>query len=281
MKTARMFLIWIIGVVLSCSLAWNSFFQGGGGSRAVPHANIQLLIKLNRTAAETIDQVEKVILSLNYVRLSRNELISDQERGYRKQNFKILYSPEQGAYGSQALWIHFYQEDKYTFDDTGFAEYESLRTALLSTGLDQSLENDPRYPGRTVLTPEMFNEAHPNPERRTPKEQVFLLSTLASYFFLFFWPGLWIVSKLFNHLTMTITTKRVLFVVVISLLLAPAPLPLIMFGPVLLLPMPFALPFVLQSLPFLKLLAVSIGGTAIFASLISLILGYPPHQVRS
>lgn len=281
MKTAGMFLIWIIGVVLSCSLAWTSFFQGGGGSRAVPHANIQLLIESGATAEETIDQVEKVILSLNYVKLSRSELISDLERGYQKQTFKILYSPEKGDYGTKVLWIHFYQEDKLTFDDNGFAEYESLRTALLSTGLEQSLENDPRYPGRTVLTPEMFNEARPNPEQRTPKEQVFLLSTLASYFFLFFWPGLWIVSKLFDHLTMAITTKRVLFVVVISLLLAPAPLPLIMFGPVLLLPMPFALPFALQSLPFLKLLAVSIGGTAIFVSLISLVLGYPRHVVRS
>lgn len=281
MKTTGMFLVWVIGVVLSCSLAWNSFFQGGAGYRATPHANIQLLIKPGETADDIIDRAEKVILSLKYAKLSRNELVSDEERGYRKDNFKILYSPEEGSYRSIALWIHFYQEDKYVFDDAGFAEYESLRTGLIAAGLEQSLENDPQHPGRTILTPEMFNESNPNPEQRTPKENLYALSTLASYFFIFFWPGIWIVSKTFKLLTVAITTKRVLFVAISSLLLAPAPLPIIMFGPVFLLPMPFAIPFVLVSPSFLKLLAVSFACTAVVASLIVLIFEYPLNQLRS
>lgn len=139
------------------------------------------------------------------------------------------------------------------------------------------MEDDPRYPDRTIQTPEMFNQARPNPEQRTPTERSFGLSTLASYLFIFFSPGLWIVSKLFNRVAMAITTKRVLFVAVISLLLAPAPL----FGPIFLLPIPFALPFAVESLPFLGLLAVSIGGTAVVTSLISLLLDYPSHQLKS
>lgn len=281
MKNAGMFLIWIIGVVLSCSLARNSFFQGGAGYRAVPHANIQLLIEPGETAEKTINQAEKVILSLNYSKQSPDELVSMVELGYRKGRFSILYSPEEGDYKSIAVWLHFYQEDTYNFDEAGFAEYESLVAGLAAAGLRQSLENDPRYPGRTIETPEMFNTAQPHPEQRTSTEKLFDLSRLASYFFIFFWPGLWIVSELFNHLSIAISAKRVWFVAIISLLLAPAPLPVIMFGPVFLLPMPFALPFAVQSLPFLKLLAVSLGGTAIFASLISLLLEYPPHQLGS
>lgn len=281
MKSVGMFLIWIIGVVLSCSLAWNSFFQGGAGYRAIPHANIQLLIKPGETAELTIDQAEKIILSLDYSKQSRDELVSMVERGYRKGSFRISYIPEEGEYKSIAVWLHFYQEDTYNFDEAGFAEYESLVAALASAGLRQSLENDPRYPGRTIETPEMFNATQPYPEQRTPTERLFELSRLASYFFIFFWPGLWIVSKLLTRLSMAIAAKRVWFIAIISLLLAPAPLPVIMFGPVFLVPMPFVLPFALQSVPFLKLLAVSISGTAVLALLISLFLEYPLYRLRS
>lgn len=57
------------------------------------------------------------------------------ERGYRKGSFSISYSPEEGDYKSIAVWLYFYQEDKYVFDEAGFAEYESPVAALASAGL--------------------------------------------------------------------------------------------------------------------------------------------------
>jgi len=275
MKTAVIVLLWIIGVVLACSLAWSSFFQGGAGYIAVPHANIQLLIEPGTTAEEIMSQVDTVILSLDYVKLSRNELLSDHERGYRKGNFKIVYSPEEGDYRSQALWIHFYQEDKYTFNDVGFAEYEALRSALVASGLKQSLVNDPRYPGRTIFTPEMFNEEYSGQERPSSTQVVHGLATLLSYVLIFLLPGFWIALKLLVKLAIPVMAKRVLFAAITSLLLAPAPLPIIMFGPIFLLPALLALPFALESPEYLRLWLMSFAGTLFIAVMLSPLIRTP------
>jgi hypothetical protein len=272
MKNTRMFLIWITGVVLSCSLAWTSFFQGGARYTAVPHANIQLLIEPGRTVDQTIDQVDKVILSLKYVQLSRDELLSDQERGYRKGTFKIIYSPEEGDYRSQALWIHFYQEDKFAFDDIGFAEYESLRSALVASGLKQSMVNDPRHPDRTIFTPEMFNGEYAGQERPSRNQVVHGLATLLCYALIFLLPGCWLALKLLDNLVIPIMTKRVLFVAMTSLLFAPAPFPIIMFGPIFLLPAPLALPFALGSPEYRRLWLMSFTGTLFIAVILSLLI---------
>jgi len=277
MKTLGKFLLWLAGVALSCSLAWSSFFQGGGGSRALPHANIQLRILSGWTAEQTINQAEKAILSLDYMKQPPNpsQFADPDERSYKKGNFTILYSPEEGEYKRLAVWLHFYQEDGLVFTEAGFTEYESLRAALASAGLEQSLENDPRYPGRTIQTPEMFNQQNPHPERRSSREILFGLSILLCYALIFLVPGFGIALKLFSHTAMSMTLKRILFVAVTSFLLAPAPLPIIMFGPVFLLPLPFALPFAVGSPPFLNLLAISVGCTAVLASLISLLIRKP------
>jgi len=277
MKALGKFLLWLIGVALSCSLAWSSFSQGGGGSRALPHANIQLLIQSGQTAEKTVNQAEKAILSLNYVKQPPNpsQFADPDERSYKKGNFTVSYYPEEGESKLVAVWLHFYQEDSLAFSETGFKEYESLRSAIASAGLEESLENDPRYPGRTILTPEMFNEQHPHPEQRSSREILFGLSTLLCYALIFLVPGFWIALKFFSRTAMSNTLKRILFVAVTSLLLAPAPLPIIMFGPVFLLPLPFALPFAFGSPPFLNLLAISVGCTLVLASLISLLIRNP------
>lgn len=277
MKALGKFLLWLVGVTLSCSLAWNSFFQGGGGSRAIPHANIQLLIQPGQTSEQIINLAEKAILSLDYVKQPPNpsRIADPEERSYKKENFSILYSPEEGEYKRLVIWIHFYQEDDLSFSEAGFKEYDSLRAALASAGLEQSLENDPRYPGRTILTPEMFNEQHPRPEQRTSRELLHTLSSLLCYLLIFLVPGFSIALKLFSGTAMSITLKRILFVAITSLVLAPAPLPIIMFGPVFLLPLPFALPLAFGSPPFLNLLAISVGCTAVLTSLISLLIRNP------
>lgn len=277
MKTLGKFLLWLAGVALSCSLAWSSFFQGGGGSRALPHANIQLLIPSGSNAEQTVNQAEKAILSLNYVKQPPNpsQFADPEERSYKKEEFTVSYFPEEGEYKRLAVWLHFYEGDSLVFSEAGLMEYESLLAALGSIGLEQSLENDPRYPGRTIQTAEMFNERNPNPERRSGKEILFVLSTLLCYALIFFVPGSWIALKFCSSAAMSITLKRILFVATTSLLLAPAPLPIIMFGPVLLLPMPIALPFALGSRPFLNLLAISVGCTMVLTTIISLLIRNP------
>ncbi|MBC7878830.1 MAG: hypothetical protein H7Y59_16790 [Anaerolineales bacterium] len=252
-------------------------FPRGGGSRALAHANIQLLIQPDWNAEQTINQAEKAILSLDYVKQPQNpsKFADLEERSYKKGNFTISYSPEDGEYKLLAVWLHFYEEDEYAFSEAGFTEYESIRKALATAELEQSLENDPRYPGRTIQTPKMFNDRHPHPEQSSATEILFGLSTLLYYVLIFFLPGFWIALKFFRHLGISNILKRIIFVVSTSLILAPTPLPIIMFGPVFLLPMPFVLPFVLESGAFLKLLAVSVGCTAILASLISLLIRNP------
>src|SRR5689334_4834326 len=128
MKTLGKFLLWLVGVTLSCSLAWSSFFQGGGGSRALPHANIQLLIQPGMTAEQTINRAEKAILSLNYVKQPPNpsQFADPGERSYKKDKFTISYYPEEGEYKRLAVWLHYYEGDSLLFTEAGFIEYESL-----------------------------------------------------------------------------------------------------------------------------------------------------------
>src|SRR5688572_9952928 len=138
MKTLGKFLLWLAGVALSCSLAWNSFFLGGGGSRTVPHANIQLPIQSGSTAGQIVNQAEKAILSLGYVKQPPNpsQFADPGERSYKKGNFTVSYFPDDD-YQRLAVWLHFYQEDSLVFTEDGFMEYESLRAALASAGLEE------------------------------------------------------------------------------------------------------------------------------------------------
>jgi len=273
MKTRNKILIWLVGVFLSCCFTMSLYGRGAGVS-TIPHANVQLLVSSGETTEQVVEQAEVVVKSLGYVKQPDDGL---SEWTYKKGDFTISYHPEDDEeYRKLAVWIHFYQWDTNYFDESGLAEYQSLIDALTSIGLEPTMTNDPRFPGRKVYTTEMFNADHPRPTLERIESIMFGLALLLLYGVVILLPAFWIEIGVINRLSMSIGLKRILFVIFNSLFLAPSPVPLPLLGPLPLVPAPLMLPFVLASPDFLKLLAISMAGMGVVASLVSLLIRNSP-----
>ena len=276
MKTGSKILIWFVCVIMSCSLTM-SLYRVGAGTSTIPHANVQLLVPTGKTTDQLVEQAEIVIKSLGYVKQPSDSL---SEWTYKKGDFTIAYNLEDDKeYGKTVVWLHFYKWKSDYFDESGIAEYLSFIDSLRSIGLEPTWTNDPRYPGRTVFTPEMFNAEYvPNPTLNRVESAMFGFALLLLYGVVILWPVFWIEIKLINRLSMSIGLKRILFVIFNSLFLAPSPLPLPLLGPLPLVPAPLMFPFVLAFPDFLKLLAISIAGMGVVALLVSLLIRNSPSM---
>jgi len=275
MKTGNKIMIWFAGVFLSCCFTMSLYGRGAGVS-TIPHANAQLLVPSGKTTKQVVEQAEAVVISLGYVKQANNGV---SEWSYKKDNFTIEYHPEDDEeYRKLAVWIHFYQWDNNYFDESGLAEYQSLMDALTAVGLDPTMTNDPRFPGRKVYTAEMFNADHPRPTLERMESVMFGLALLLLYGVVILLPAFWIEIGVINRLSMSIGLKRILFVIFNSLFLAPSPVPLPLLGPLPLVPAPLMLPFVLASPDFLKLLAISVAGMGVVALLVSLLIRNSPSN---
>lgn len=278
-KAKNKVFIWFASIVLLCICASCLGLLGGGAGSVTPHANIQIVIQPSSTTEQTIDQAEETILSLNYIKQPPNpsRYADNDERSYKKGNFEISYFPETGESKRLALWLHFYEHGSYQFSNGGLEEYQSLIDVIATAGLEQSLENDPRFPGRTILTTEMFNTKQNRPIMVISRmaSLPFVVAVLAVYGAIVFWPGFWISIKLIRRLSVSNTLKRILFVVGSSVLLAPGLILLTPFGPALLVPLPLAIPFALAAEPLFYFLAISFVCTLFLASLVSLLIKNP------
>lgn len=269
MKTVSKILIWFVGVFLSCCFTM-SLYRLGAGTSTVPHANIQLLIPQGRTTEQVVEQVEIIAKSLDYVKDLSDTL---NEWTYKKGDFTISYYPEDDEeYRKLAVWIHFYQWNNNHFDENGLAEYQSLVNALMATGLKPTMTNDPRFPGRTVLTPEMFNSIYAPTTFDRVASVMFGLALFLLYGVVILVPAFWIEMGFINRLSLSIATKRILFVIFNTLFLAPSPVPLPLLGPLPLVPVILMLPFAFAFPEFLKLLAISMAVMVVVASLASLFI---------
>lgn len=293
-KNTSKIIIWLASVLLLCCFTGCLFMLGGASATALPHANIKILIQPDTTAEQAIDKTEDALLSLGYIQqpndwedwiniLDPEKLeLKKKERRYTKGDFEIFYDPESGDYATIAFHLHFYENGGYLFTEAGFAEFEALRTAVDSVGLEESLENDPRFPGRKISTPEMFNNEQQSPIMQLPRVAGILLALIGLLFYgvAIIWPGFWIASKLLNHLMIPNSIKRIVFILASSLLLTPGLTLLTPFGPPALLPLPLALIFALAAPPLLYLLAISFGCTAILSLIVSLRI-WRPHSIST
>ncbi|MBL8089016.1 MAG: hypothetical protein JNJ43_01715 [Anaerolineales bacterium] len=275
MKIGHKILIWLVGVFLSCCFTM-SLYGRGAGVTAIPHANVQLLTTTNRkTTDQIVKQVESLILSLGYVKQPNDGHV---EWTYKKDDFTVSYNQEDDEeYRKMAVWVHFYQWNNIYFDESGLAEYQSFINALQSTGLELTWTNDPNHPGRKILTPEMFNAQHaPNPTLNRVESAMFGLALLLLYGVLILLPAFWIEMMVINRLSLSIAIKRILFVILNTLFLAPSPVPLPLLGPLPLVPAALMIPFVLASPEFLKLIGFSIIGMGIVSFFVSLLIKNSP-----
>ncbi len=268
-KTTGRIIIWLTGLLLSCCLTGFLFLNGAAGGTELPGAVIKLVVPPGQTLNQTFDLAEKVILSQGYTKHPYSEYLSSQE--YTKDKFKISYDPyDEPQKELGVIYLHYYEEEweNFLFSKAGIAEYASLSKALGLVGLQPVPEDQAdRDNARSAATPEMFNN------RRSPQlaeESImggFLgLSALLFYGFIVIWPAFWVFLKILNYFTLPIWLKRILFIVVSSLLLPPGFILLTPFGPAIFVPLPLALPFALLATPLLYPLAISIVCTAILAS---------------
>ena len=267
-----------------------------GDSRAVPHANIKLAIPEGHTLDQAVAMVDRAILKLGYSKEANDwekwkPIISDQELENKKKEatyifdgVRIMYIPERNpqyqAANTQAslanrpsFFVHFYEDDGYVFSDSGIAAYEALKTALSSEGL-QRLEEDEndREHYRPVLTPSLFNQQHSPPSFRQRVVTVgYSVYAFIAYALVVALPACWLGLRVLRKRTMSLRRKRLLFTGLGSLLLPPIPVPVSMFGPLLLVPLPLVAPFVL-GLPhrYLLWVATSMAVTAICCFMISM-----------
>lgn len=274
MKIQTKIVIWLVGVFLSCCFT-ISLYRLGAGVTAIPHANVQLLTTNTKNTNQIVAQVESLIISLGYIKQPDDGHV---EWTYKKDDFTISYNQEDDEeYRKIAVWIHFYQWNNIYFDESGLAEYQSLINSLQSIGLEPTWINDPRYPGRKILTPEMFNAQNaPNPTFNRFKSALFGLALLLLYGVVILLPVFWIELMIINRLSLSIRAKRILFIIFNTLFLAPSPVPLPLLGPLPLIPAALMIPFVLASPEFLKLIGFSMIGMGIVAFFVSLFIKNSP-----
>ena len=100
-----------------------------------------------------------------------------------------------------------------------------------------------------MITPEDFNKSHPPPtSAKKAKQWGFLAAGLLAYLLIVFLPAWLLLRKLSNKFAVSVNLKRVAFALLSAALLFPMPIPMSMFGPMLLVPGAFLAPSV-ASLP--------------------------------
>ena len=267
-------------------------------SRAVPHASLKLAISDGQTLDQAIAVADRAILKLGYAKepndwekwqpiLSEQELENKKkEATYLSNGMRIMYMPERNAQYLTAqpqaplavrpsFFLHFYEEEGYVFTDSGVAAYEALKAALASDGLQnlEEDENDKKH-YRPLVTPSLFNEQHSPPSLRQRMVAVgYGAYAFAAYALVIVLPVCWFGFRALRNRTMPLHRKRLLFTGLGSLLLPPVPVPISMFGPLVLVPLPLVAPFAL-GLPsrYVLWVATSITVTAVLCLLISMMI---------
>ena len=254
-------------------------------NQIVPHANIKLVLNNIDEEQRIINRAEQAILALGYEKqpndwedwtflepeaLERKKL----ERRYRKGKFEISYTPDLDvvyrSFGTPHL--HFYEYDEYVFSEAGFNEYYNIITALKNADLSlgETRENDIKH-SREVYTPTIFNSKH-NPPSTVDrgKSTLYAIGTVCIYALIILWPGYRIFLKIANSRSISRLSRISLFTVAGAGLLAPVPMPLSMFGPVLLVPLPLLAPMLVgEPAHYYKLVISSMGVTAVISFLVA------------
>jgi hypothetical protein len=235
----------------------------------LPVANMKFIVPKDQTSTRLFDQVERVILSRGYAKqhgYGQGELYTQE---YIKDKFQASFQPNDGVQKQLGvIYIYFYESDHSQFTQAGIAEYYALNTSLKLAGLQSSTEDEAdRKNSRWVATPETFNEHHPPPRPQEVIEDMLPgLVALMLYGLVVILPGSLLGIKFINSLNISISAKRILFIVGSSLLFAPLPLPLSMWGPFVLVPLPLCAPLAF-ALP--EWAVASVAGTAILTSIVS------------
>ncbi len=254
-------------------------------STTVPHANYKIEASDPSQKQEALEVVGQVLHSLKF-ELQPNdwkvwETILDadrlaekkQELRYKRDNFEVSYRAMYGAETSGFIRLSFYEQEGRQFSEEGIGLFYQIHRKFSDSGLVHIVETvEDVKAARPLVTPEAFNAQQPLPPlSKKIKYAAFILGGLLVYAFIILYPFWMLIRKVLSNRQNGLQAKRAAFALVSALVIFPVPLPMSMFGPMLLVPGFFCIPFVM-GLPsdYVLFVAISISGTLLLSTIASL-----------
>ena len=277
MKYKAIFISILIFMLSSCVLISES--------TTVPHANYKIEASDPSQKQEALKVVAQVLHSLKF-ELQPNdwkvwETILDadrlaekkQELRYKRDNFEVSYRVMYGAETNGFIRLSFYEQEGRQFSKEGIGLFYQTRKKLSDSGIvhiDETVEDVKA--AQPVVTPEAFNEQHPFPPlSKKIKYAAFILGGLLVYAFIILYPFWMLIQNVLSNRQNGLQAKRAAFALVSAVVIFPVPLPMSMFGPMILVPGFLCIPFIM-GLPsdYLLFVAISISGTLLLSTVASL-----------
>lgn len=266
-------------IALSCL-----FLQGcimATKSITVPHASYKIKALNDRQKLAALENIDLALTSLGFSpkendwetwkpilepdRLAEKK----QELRYSKSDFEVFYGVLFQSANTGYVRLNFYEHDKRQFSEEGIDLYYQLKNEFSNRGLVHLPETpEDVKAARPVVSPEEFNEQHPLPPLKEKAGYLALIAlSCLIYAVVIIVPGWLLIRKLTVILPKNTNGRRCVFALLAALVLFPVPMPMSMFGPVLLVPGVFMLPF-MSELPeqLIHFIGLSVGFTLVLSS---------------
>ncbi|MER2490314.1 hypothetical protein [Catenovulum sediminis] len=249
-------------------------------SITVPHANYKIDASTDMQRLVALESIDQALTSIEFS-LQMNDwktwepiLEQDrlnekkQERRYVKGNFEVFYGVLYQSNNLGYIRLSFYEHDKRQFSKEGIDLYYELKREFSDRGLVHLSESsDDIKASRPVVSPEEFNQKNPPPPfRENVKYAAFVALSFIIYGVVILFPGWLTLRRLTTYISKSIIKRRCILAGASALLLFPTPIPMSMFGPVLLVPGILVLPFVF-GLPeqYINYVGLSVGLTLVIS----------------
>jgi hypothetical protein len=254
-------------------------------SITVPHANFKIDQSGYDNESEILERIDLSLVSLGFI-LQENdwkvwepileqERLAEkkQERRYKKEEFEVFYGVLYKAENKDHIRLSFYEHDQRQFSIEGIELYYKLKDEFTKKGLVHLTETpEDVKTSNPIKSPEEFNSQNPlPPTSENVKYAAFMGLSCLIYLAIVLVPGWLLIRKWVSKLSVNYNTKRCIFVFLAALTLFPAPIPMSMFGPVLLIPGILTLPFMIEfPLQLISFMGVSFGITFIVSLIAAL-----------
>lgn len=257
----------------------------GTNSITVPHANFKIDQSGYDNESEILERIDLSLVSLGFI-LQENdwkvwepileqERLAEkkQERRYKKEEFEVFYGVLYQAENKDHIRLSFYEHDQRQFSKEGIDLYYRLKDEFTKKGLVHLAETpEDVKTSNPIKSPEEFNSQNPlPPTSENVKYAAFMGLSCLVYLAIVLVPGWLLIRKWVSKLSVNYNTKRCIFVFLAALTLFPAPIPMSMFGPVLLIPGILTLPFMIEfPVQLISFMGVSSGITCIVSLIAAL-----------
>jgi hypothetical protein len=250
-------------------------------SITVPHANYKIDASTDRQRLIALGSIDQALISLGFSLqindwktwepiLEQDRLNEKkQERRYVKGDFEVFYGVLYQSNNLGYLRLSFYEHDKRQFSKEGIGLYYQLKREFSDRGLVHLSETpDDIKASRPVVSPEEFNQQNPPPPVRENVEYAAIVGlSFIIYGGVILLPGWLMLRRLTTYISKSYRVRRCILAGASSLLLFPIPIPMSMFGPVLLVPGILMLPFIF-GLPeqYINYVGLSVGLTLVIST---------------